>query len=65
MKNYDKQDDYSNNKYDNGVPIFDLVQTKDVVNVVGGVAKLKCTVHNLGDKTVILQKFQFMSEFNI
>jgi len=52
MKNYDKQDDYSNNKYDNGVPIFDLVQTKDVVNVVGGVAKLKCTVHNLGDKTV-------------
>ena len=64
MKNYDKQDDYSNNKYDNSVPIFDLVQTKDVVNVVGGVAKLKCTVHNLGDKTVKLHNFQFMSEFN-
>ena len=52
MKSYDKQDDYSDHEYNDGVPVFDLVQTKDVINVVGGVAKLKCTVHNLGEKTV-------------
>ena len=35
-----------------GQPVFDLGQTKDVASVVGGVASLQCSVHNLGDKTV-------------
>ena len=33
-------------------PAFDLVDTRNVTGVVGGVAVLRCSVHHLGDRTV-------------
>lgn len=33
-------------------PVFDLVDTRNVTSVVGGVAVLRCSVHHLGERTV-------------
>ena len=33
-------------------PAFDLVDTRNVTSVVGGVAVLRCSVHHLGERTV-------------
>ena len=37
--------------------MFDLHLTTNVTSVVGGVARLRCAVHNLKDKTVRLNEF--------
>ena len=33
-------------------PVFDFVDTRNVTSVVRGVAVLRCSVHNLGERTV-------------
>ena len=35
-----------------GEPYFDLATTTNLSSLVGAEARLGCTVHNLGDKTV-------------
>ena len=56
----DGEDDYQDAVSGVRAPVFDTVSTTSVVHsAVSGVARLKCSVLNLGDKTVtvLLQLF--------
>ena len=51
----DGEDDYQDAVSGVRAPVFDTVSTTSVVHsAVSGVARLKCSVLNLGDKTVTI-----------
>ena len=48
---HQEETDYGDRK-EEGEPYFDPDTNLNITIVVGAVARLKCSVHNLGDKTV-------------
>ena len=56
--NHQKEDDYGETREEKeegeeeGEPYFDPATKTNVTSLVGAVARLGCSVHNLGDKTV-------------